>query len=65
MIVEIKQLISCFLSTKSEITRDHAAPWARAPRANLRMDLTVTTHHLSRRHCPDNRRPGTTRTISR
>jgi hypothetical protein len=30
MITEIKQPITCFISTKSEILRDHAAPRASA-----------------------------------
>jgi hypothetical protein len=50
MIVEIPQLISCFISTKSEILLDHAAPWARAPRVGPRTAHTVTTHHLNQRH---------------
>jgi hypothetical protein len=52
MITERKQLITCFISTKSEILRDHHAPRARAPRAGLRKAITVTTHHFSQRHCP-------------
>ena len=54
MIMVISQLISCRYSTKTEIPRDHAAPRARAPRASLRTTLSVTTHHLRRRH---SRRP--------
>jgi hypothetical protein len=35
MIVEIPQLICCFISTKGEILSDHAAPArGRAPRAS-------------------------------
>jgi hypothetical protein len=45
MITETSQPITCFISTKSEILHDHAAPRARAPRAGLRTALTVTTHH--------------------
>jgi hypothetical protein len=46
MITEIPQPITCFISTKSEILSDYAAPCARVPRASLRTGLTVTTHHL-------------------
>jgi hypothetical protein len=55
MITETLQPITCFISTKSEILRDYAAPGARAagtgPRTDLTdlTDLTVTTHHLSPR----------------
>jgi hypothetical protein len=45
MITETSQPITCFISMKSEILSDHAAPWARAPLASPRTDLTVTTHH--------------------
>jgi hypothetical protein len=45
MITETSQPITCFISTKSEILSDHAAPWARAPLASPRTALTVTTHH--------------------
>jgi hypothetical protein len=45
MITETSQLITCFISTKSEILRDHAAPRARAPRGSPRTVLTNTTHH--------------------
>jgi hypothetical protein len=50
MIVEIPQLICCFISTKREIPHDHAAPGAPTPRARPRTTLTVTTHHFSQRH---------------
>src|ERR1700730_7322019 len=46
MITETLQQISCGISTKSEITREHAAPRGRAPRACSRTDPTDTTHHL-------------------
>jgi hypothetical protein len=46
MITEILQPISCFISTKSEIPLDHAAPRARALRVGPRTALTATTHHL-------------------
>jgi hypothetical protein len=55
MITETLQPITCFISTKSEIMRDYAAPGARPPGAGPRTDLTdaadltVTTHHLSPR----------------
>jgi hypothetical protein len=52
MIMENPQPISCFISTKNEITFDHAAPLAQVPRANPRTALTVTTHHVSQRHRP-------------
>jgi hypothetical protein len=52
MITEISQPISCFISTKNEITFDHAAPRAQVPRASPRTALTVTTHHVSQRHRP-------------
>jgi len=56
MIVEIPQLIWCGITMKSEITLDHAAPGARAPRlaraprAGLHTPLTVTTRHSCQRH---------------
>src|ERR1700730_5185746 len=57
--VEIPQLICCFISTKREIPRDHAAPGAPPPRPGAppprgrpRTTLTVTTHHFSQRHWP-------------
>jgi hypothetical protein len=40
MIVEIPQLINCFISTKRGISDDHAATPARAPHVSLR-----TGHH--------------------
>jgi hypothetical protein len=55
MITENPQPISCFISTKNEITFDHAALLAQVPRANPRTALTalmVTTHHVSQRHRP-------------
>jgi hypothetical protein len=52
MITETLQPITCFISTKSEILRDLAAPGARVPDAGPRTDLTVTTHHLSPGDCP-------------
>jgi hypothetical protein len=45
MIVEIPQLICCFISTKSEISLDHAAP-APVPRPSPHTGLRVTAHHL-------------------
>jgi hypothetical protein len=45
MIVEIPQLITGFISTKSEILYDHAAPRGRGPRPGPRTALTVTTDH--------------------
>jgi len=53
MIVEIRQLICCFISTKSEILHDHAAPRARGPRASpgaAPTITTITTHHVGQRH---------------
>jgi hypothetical protein len=41
----IPQLICCGITMKSEITRDHAAPGARAPRPSSRTALTATTRH--------------------
>jgi hypothetical protein len=52
MITETLQRITCFISTKSEITCDHAAPGARVPRAGPRMGPTATTHHLGSRPKP-------------
>jgi hypothetical protein len=46
MIMEIPQLICCFISMKTEIPVDQAAPGARAPHAGPRTALMVTTHHL-------------------
>jgi hypothetical protein len=48
MITETLQPITCFISTKSEILRDHAAPRALAPRPSAPTALTVTTHHAER-----------------
>jgi hypothetical protein len=45
MITETKQLITCFISTKNEILRDHGASRAWGPRASLCTAPTVTTHH--------------------
>jgi hypothetical protein len=45
MIVEIPQPITGFISTKSEITSDYAAPLLKAPRTSPR---TGITHHLSK-----------------
>jgi hypothetical protein len=44
MITETLQRITCFISTKIEIPRDHAAPGGPAPHAGPRMALT---RHLS------------------
>jgi hypothetical protein len=44
MIVVIPQLICCFISTKSEILSDHAAPRAWAPRAARSTAPTGTAH---------------------
>jgi hypothetical protein len=55
MIAETPQLICCFISTKTEILRDHAAPCARPPRGSPPTALTLTTHHLSQRHCRSRR----------
>ena len=44
MIMVIPQLICCFISTKSEILSDYAAPRARAPRASPRTAPMVTMH---------------------
>jgi hypothetical protein len=45
MIVEIPQPITCFISTKTEINRDHAVPCARALLSGRARPLTVTTRH--------------------
>jgi hypothetical protein len=45
MIMWIPQLISCGIHMKSEITVDHAAPGARAPRPGPRTALAGTTRH--------------------
>jgi hypothetical protein len=45
MITETLQPITCFISAKSEILHDSAAPCARAPGASPRTALTVTTRH--------------------
>jgi hypothetical protein len=45
MIVEIKQLICCFISTKTEITHDYGAPGSAGAAARLRTALTATTDH--------------------
>jgi hypothetical protein len=42
MITEHPQPITCFISAKSEIPRDHAAPMAQTRRASPR---TALTHH--------------------
>jgi hypothetical protein len=46
MIAVIPQPITCRISTKGQIRRDHAIPGARAPHASPRTALTITTHHL-------------------
>jgi hypothetical protein len=48
MITETLQPITCFVSTKSEIPLDHAAPRAGGPRPGPRTALRVTTHHAPR-----------------
>jgi len=45
MIVVIPQLITGFISTKTEIPSDYAAPHVRAPRVRPR---TGITHHLTK-----------------
>jgi hypothetical protein len=45
MIMVIPQLICCGITMKTEITRDHAVPWARPLRVEPRTALTVTTRH--------------------
>jgi hypothetical protein len=45
MIVEIRQLICCFISTKTEIPDDYDAPGIAGAAASLRTALTATTDH--------------------
>jgi hypothetical protein len=45
MITEILQPITGFISTKSEILSDDAAPRGPTLRPNLGMARTATTHH--------------------
>jgi hypothetical protein len=54
MIMWIPQQISCLIHMKSEITVDHAAPGARAPRPNPGIALAGTTRADlgRRRHQP-------------
>jgi hypothetical protein len=47
MIVLIRQLICCGINTKSENLSDQAAPHARVPCASRRVNLKVTTRHMS------------------
>jgi hypothetical protein len=45
MIAEIKQLICCFISMKTEIPHDYGAAGSADAAASLRTGLTATTDH--------------------